>query len=102
MILVTGGTGMVGAHLLVECVKKKQNLVATFRREESIDVVKKVFESIAPEYLKDFALIQWKKAPLNDINALDDAFQGVEYVYHCAAKVSSADHKPESLKKSNI
>ena len=102
MILVTGGTGMVGAHLLVECVKKKQNLVATFRREESIDVVKKVFESIAPEYLKDFALIQWKKAPLNDINALDDAFQGVEYVYHCAAKVSFADHKTESLKKSNI
>ena len=102
MILVTGGTGMVGTHLLVECVKKKQAVVATYRREESIEVVKKVFETIAPKNLKDFGLIQWKKAPLNDINALDDAFHGVDYVYHCAAKVSFASYKAETLKKSNI
>tara|TARA_B110000444_G_scaffold104868_1_gene99130 strand:+ start:31069 stop:32070 length:1002 start_codon:yes stop_codon:yes gene_type:complete len=102
MILITGGTGMVGAHLLVECVKKKQALVATFRREESIGIVKKVFETLAPKHIKDFGLIQWKKASLNDINALEEAFKGVEYVYHCAAKVSFADYKYDSLKKSNI
>ena len=93
---------MVGTHLLVECVRKKQAVVATYRREESIEVVKKVFETIAPKNLKDFGLIQLKKAPLNDINALDDAFHGVDYVYHCAAKVSFASYKAETLKKSNI
>ena len=85
------------------CLKQLHWLPIQLRIEHKIlTLVFKALKCKAPEYLKDFALIQWKKAPLNDINALDDAFQGVEYVYHCAAKVSFADHKTESLKKSNI
>jgi len=36
MILVTGGTGIVGAHLLLKCVKQNTKVVATYRREESL------------------------------------------------------------------
>ena len=102
MILVTGGTGVVGAHLLVELARKNKPIVAIYRRKEGIEVVRNLFKTITPELLKSFEQIQWKKATLNDVSALNEAFEGVQYVYHCAAKVSFADYKAETLKKSNF
>ena len=43
MILVTGGTGLVGSHLLFELTKSDQNIRALYRRTETIEKVKKVF-----------------------------------------------------------
>ena len=40
MILVTGGTGIVGAHLLLKCVKQNSKVVATYRREEGLKKIK--------------------------------------------------------------
>ena len=102
MILVTGGTGVVGAHLLVELARKNKPIVAIYRRKEGIEVVRNLFKTITPKLLKNFEQIQWKKVTLNDVSALNEAFEGVQYVYHCAAKVSFADYKEETLKKSNI
>ncbi|MFQ3341883.1 MAG: dihydroflavonol-4-reductase [Flavobacteriaceae bacterium] len=102
MILVTGGTGLVGAHLLLKCVKKNTVVVATYRRKESLKNIKKLFEDLAPNNPGYYNAIRWKKAPLNDITALDDAFENIDYVYHCAAKVTLADSKTETLIKSNI
>ena len=36
MILVTGGTGLVGAHLLYELVSSGKNVRATYRREKTL------------------------------------------------------------------
>jgi dihydroflavonol-4-reductase len=43
MILVTGGTGLVGAHLLHHLIKNDENVRAIYRSEEKIKAVKKVF-----------------------------------------------------------
>ena len=101
MILVTGGTGIVGAHLLLKCVKQNTKVVATYRREESLKKIETLFESISPNHPKDFKTIQWIKAPLNDLTLLNNAFKNIDYVYHCAAKVTLADSKAEKLMKSN-
>ena len=50
-------------------------------------------------YLKS---IDWVNVNLNDIVSLDDAIRGVDFVYHCAAKVSLADHHKDELFKTNI
>ena len=102
MILVTGGTGIVGAHLLLKCVKQNTKVVATYRREESLKKIETLFESLSPNHPKDFKTIQWVKAPLNDLTLLNNAFKNIDYVYHCAAKVTLADSKAEKLMKSNI
>ena len=102
MILVTGGTGIVGAHLLLKCVKQNTKVVATYRREESLKKIKTLFENLSPNHLKHFNTIEWIKAPLNDLTLLDNAFKNIDYVYHCAAKVTLADSRVEKLMKSNV
>ena len=102
MILVTGGTGIVGAHLLLKCVKQNTKVVATYRREEGLKKIKTLFENLSPNHLKHFNTIEWIKAPLNDITLLNNAFKNIDYVYHCAAKVTLADSNAEKLMKSNV
>ena len=102
MILVTGGTGIVGAHLLLKCVEQNTKVVATYRREESLKKIKTLFENQSPNHLKHFKTIEWIKAPLNDLTLLNNAFKNIDYVYHCAAKVTLADSRIEKLMKSNV
>ena len=102
MILVTGGTGIVGAHLLLKCVNQNTKVVATYRREESLKKIKILFKNLSPNHLKHFNTIEWIKAPLNDLTLLDNAFKNIDYVYHCAAKVTLADSRVEKLMKSNV
>ena len=43
MILVTGGTGLVGSHLLYKLVSNGQNVRAIYRREKTLKRVAHVF-----------------------------------------------------------
>ena len=56
MILVTGGTGLVGSHLLFELTKTDQNIRALYRSTKTIKNVKKVFS-----YYTDKTETQFKK-----------------------------------------
>ena len=42
MILVTGATGLVGSHLLVQLLQEKEEVKAMFRSEKQIEKVKKM------------------------------------------------------------
>jgi len=43
MVLVTGGTGLVGSHLLFELSKSQLKIRALYRTKETIENVKTVF-----------------------------------------------------------
>jgi len=101
MVLVTGGTGMLGAHVLFECVKKNPT-VAIYRKIRSIKKVENLFKKLAPNNPEYFKSIIWKQAELNDINALNEAFNGIDFVYHCAAKVSFTESHLKKLIKTNV
>ncbi len=102
MILITGGTGMVGSRVLLECVKKNKPVRAIYRRIESLNHIKKKFIKSYPENSDLFNRIEWIKADLNDLEGLNIAFKGVKFVYHCAAKVSFVQFHYEKLLKTNI
>jgi len=102
MILVTGGTGLVGSHLLVELSKQKQAIRAIYRRAHKIDLVKDVFGYLTDSPRQLFERIEWIEADLNDIPKLQTAFEGVTHVYHCAAMVSFEPDKYKQLRKINI
>ena len=102
MILVTGGTGMIGAYLLLECAKKKHPLRAIYRKKESLEYLKSFFEKMGPKGSKFFYEIDWVQTDLNDIYGLELAFKEVDIVYHCAAKVSLAYFHKEKLIKTNV
>ena len=62
---------------------------AIYRSQEKLNEIELFFEKYAPKKDKNhFQRIEWIKTNLNDIIGLDNAFNGIDQVYHCAAKVS--------------
>jgi len=102
MILVTGGTGLVGSHLLFRLVEKGHAVKAIYRTEKKLKLVKHVFTYYSSNPDKLFSKIDWVKADLNDIPALSKAFKGITHVYHCAALVSFEPDKYHLLRRTNI
>lgn len=100
MILITGGTGLVGAHLLLSLAQNGKQLRALYRSEQAIAKTKGLFATHNCEQL--FALINWVQGDITDVPSLETAFTGVEYVYHCAAFISFNPADEEKLRKVNI
>ncbi len=102
MILVTGGTGLLGAHLLYKLAKNNESVRAIYRTQHKLDHVKSVFATYTDNYQTMFNDIEWMQADLLDIPSLSEAFKDINYVYHCAAFVSFEPNKFQLLRKSNI
>jgi len=102
MILVTGGTGLVGSHLLFELVSTNENVRATYRREKTLARVKHVFSYFSDNAENLFDKIEWIESDINDIPKLQNAFKDITHVYHCAAFVSFEPDKYKTLRKINI
>jgi dihydroflavonol-4-reductase len=100
MILVTGGTGLVGAHLLLHLVENEDKVCAIYRNAKTIEKPKALFRQNNKEHL--FSKIAWLKADILDISALEIAFENSDYVYHCAAMISFDPKDENLLRKNNI
>lgn len=100
MILVTGATGLVGFHLLLQLSSENEEIRAIYRGEKKLHHIKKLFEQ--ENQLSTFEKIDWVKADILDIPALEKAFKNISYVYHCAALVSFNPNDEEKLYQNNI
>jgi nucleoside-diphosphate-sugar epimerase len=95
MILVTGGTGLLGSHLLFDLVSTGRQVRALKRPGSDTERVRHVFSYYSPDADTLFGKIDWVTADLLDYGAMEDALEGIEEVYHAGAVVSfyPADHK---------
>lgn len=101
MILVTGGSGLVGAHTLLELLNQSKGPIsAIFRNEESLKKTKRIFSFYGKEAY--YNRIEWRQADILDIFSLDDAFKGVTTIIHSAGYVSFHPKDGSKLKKINI
>ncbi len=100
MILVTGGTGLVGSHLLLHLIENGENVRAIYRKLVTIEKTKSLFSLFDKASL--FEKIDWIQADIIDIPSLEIAFESVEYVYHCAALISFDPKDEAILRKTNI
>ena len=98
MIVVTGGTGLVGSHLLLELAKKGIRVRALKRNTSDL----KVFEYIFSSHKVATKTIEWVEADIIDINSLEEHLQSTTQVYHCAAMISFAPHEAKKMLHSNI
>jgi dihydroflavonol-4-reductase len=88
-ILITGGTGFLGAYVLAELVSKGYEVRATFRNVARQDFTKRIFEHRFKDSFADFwRKISWIEADLEDIYAIESALEGIEVVFHTAGMVS--------------
>jgi len=102
MILVTGGTGLVGAHLLYSLINNGEKVRAIHRKSSDLEAVKNVFSFYTNEPETLFTKIEWMVADITDVPSLIPAFNDVEYVYHCAAYISFNPRHFPVLKKVNV
>ena len=102
MILVTGGTGLVGSHLLFELTKSQQKICALYRSQKTIEKVKHIFSYYTDSVDAQFDRIEWVQSDLNDLPKLAEAFKGVTHVYHCAALISFDPNDYYKLRETNI
>ena len=99
MILVTGATGLVGSHLLLKLIEQDRVLVALYRSESK--------KNSTLNFLKErtksakVAEIIWRKGDVCNQPSLAVAFEGITHLYHCAAFISFAHYKQETLMEVN-
>ena len=88
MILVTGGTGLLGSHLLMRLLEDDAQVRAIYRTEKKRDAVKRFFAYYHADADALWQRIEWVKGDVLDVPSLVDAMVGVKQVYHCAAAVT--------------
>ncbi len=102
MILVTGGTGLVGAHLLYKLSLTESKIRAIYRSENKIEKTRHVFHYFTEDVETLFNKIEWIEADILDVPKLEEAYQGITKVYHAAALVSFDPNDYYKLRKTNI
>ena len=100
MILVTGGTGLVGAHLLLQLAPQPQPVRALYRTAETLSKIKSLFAHYGKEAL--YSRVEWLQGDVTDVPSLEVAFAGITHVYHCAAFISFQPSDEDRLRKVNI
>lgn len=101
MILVTGGTGLVGSHLLFSLIASGKAVKAIKRQGSNINMVKRVFNYYTDDQCL-FEKIEWIEADVLDVCSLEEAMEGISLVYHCAAVVSFYPKDRDNMMKTNL
>lgn len=98
MILITGSTGLIGSHLLLDLLLKGEKVRALKRAGSDLSPVKKVFAA-HPDL---FNVIEWAEGNVLDIFSLQQVVQGINKVYHCAAIVSFDPADADLMMHTNV
>jgi len=88
MIFVTGASGLVGSHLIQSLLSKGKKVRALYRQ--------------AVPVFAGSEQCDWVKGDILDPIGLNEALEGIEYVYHCAAIVSFAPGAASKMLHSNV
>jgi len=91
-VLVTGGTGFLGAYIIKELISKGYS-VRAIRRKASL-----------PSFI-DPAILQkaeWVEGDVLDVISLEDALQGIDMVIHSAAVVSFLKNERKQMYQVNV
>ncbi len=102
MDLVTGGTGIVGAHVLDALLTEGRAVRAILRKGSEPSIVQRILVHYHADGAERFQRIQWVEGDLFDVCALREAMTDVEHVYHCAALVSFDPRDMEQLQRTNV
>lgn len=101
MNLITGATGLVGAHVALKLLMQGKPVIALRRKNSDAGETEKLFSYYTPDYKTLFSKISWRGGDVTDVLSLDEAMQGVDTVYHCAGFVSLNDKDEKELFRIN-
>lgn len=101
MVLVTGGTGLLGSHLVLNLLQSGKRVRALSRKNSDKGRIEKTasYYNISTDGLLEN--LEWVEADILDLVDLNDVFTDVEEVYHCAAKVSFDPRDAQKMLEDN-
>ncbi len=102
MIFVTGGTGLVGTHLLFELTNSGQKVKALKRKNSNLQQVLTTFSRYSEKPQELFNQIEWVDGDILDYFQLERILEGVTEIYHCAAIVSFRSSERETMIHNNV
>lgn len=102
MILITGATGILGRVIALELLKQGKDVRATKRKSSNLKEVRDSYQFYTDQPDFYFDKIQWIDTDFDSIESLQNALEGIEEVYHCAAVVSFNPKDDKNLYKTNI
>ena len=88
MNLVTGGTGLVGSHLIYNLLLRGEKVRATKRTGSNIADTELAFSFYTHDTAPLMGQIEWVDVDMENPDEVDEVCQGVTTIYHCAAQVS--------------
>ena len=100
MIFVTGGTGLIGSHILLKLLQEGKEVVALKRESSSLSECEKIFKKY--HELELFNKIIWCNGDINNIISLEEAMRNCTYVIHSAGLVSYHSSDKKLLYKVNV
>jgi len=102
MILVTGGTGLVGSHLLYNLLNNGFKVKALLRKTSSKEAILRTFQYYSTNANVLFEKIIWVEGDLNNISSLEEALEDVTKIYHVAAFVSFNPYEKKKVFDINV
>ncbi|MBU8882788.1 NAD-dependent epimerase/dehydratase family protein [Kaistella sp. DKR-2] len=102
MVLVTGATGILGRVIVLELMKRGKTVRATKRKSSDTEEVRNSYKFYTEKPDTFFDKIEWVNVDFDDIVSLQNALDGVEDVYHCAAKVGFHPGEQREMFHTNI
>jgi len=102
MILVSGGTGLLGSHLLYKLISEGNSIKAIKRTSSNLSNVFNVFNYYNNDAQELFNKIQWCELDISDADAVNNCMYEVKQVYHSAAIVSFNPKDRDSMIRNNV
>jgi nucleoside-diphosphate-sugar epimerase len=102
MILVTGGTGLLGSHLLYELTKTGDKVRALKRVSSKPEIVRKIFGYYTDYPDEALSQIEWFNGDITNPVEVFAALKGIKKVYHTAGLVSFDPADKEDILKINV
>lgn len=102
MIFLTGGTGMVGAHLLLHLTQSGAHIRALRRKQSDLQSVRRIFSWYSDDVDPLWSRIEWIEGDLCDKTFLGNALEGITTIINAAAKVSFDPHDRLTMLYENI
>jgi len=99
---VTGGTGLLGSHLIYTLILQGVKVRAIYRSTSNRQIIRKLIAYYGGNENELLSRLEWVESDISNVESLTGAMIGTGDVYHCAAAVSFENKDKNLVIENNV